>query len=118
MAGAFEAGEHIQVEDQAQRDELAAAIESIKRSAADFAVMTKLAPPAKPPWWSRAATALLVLVLLLLVVSLAISTYRTLFPRSQPPTPYYVCVYNTEHGTTTVTGSAPCPAPPGQPVHA
>jgi hypothetical protein len=60
----------------------------------------------RPSKWARAGIVLVAVALVLLLVQIAVTTYRTIVPR--PPTPYFVCVYVTEHGSTTVTGSAPC----------
>jgi len=57
----------------------------------------------------RVIVGMVVLTLVLLLVSVVGTTWRMFFPR--PPAPYFVCVYVTEHGSTTVTGSTPCPAP-------
>lgn len=66
--------------------------------------------PPRPPWWSRVADVLVFLVVILLAVSVAVSTWRLVFPRPSPPT--YVCVYISGRGSTTVTGLTPCAIPP------
>jgi hypothetical protein len=59
----------------------------------------------------RVLTGLLVLALVLLTVQIAVTTYRTIFPRAQAPTQYYVCVYISGQGSTTISGPQPCPRP-------
>jgi type VI protein secretion system component VasF len=69
-------------------------------------------PPQKPvPWWVRVGAVLAVLALALLLTSITVTTYRTIFPRVQAPTQYYVCVYISAEGTSTVSGPQPCPRP-------
>jgi hypothetical protein len=69
-------------------------------------------PPKTPtPWWIKVGAALAVLTLLLLLASVSVTTYRTIFPRVQPATQYYVCVYISVDGTTTISGPQPCPRP-------
>lgn len=60
----------------------------------------------KSAWRTYVHGVLFALILALLLVSLTVSTWRLIFPRQ--PAPTYVCVYVTEKGLTTVTGSAPC----------
>jgi len=52
---------------------------------------------------------LFVLIALLLLLSLAITVWHQFFPR--PATPTYVCVYVTDRGTFTGSGSTRCPSP-------
>jgi hypothetical protein len=67
--------------------------------------------PPPPPWWIRVGAVLAVLALALLLTSITVTTYRTIFPRVQAPTQYYVCVYISAEGTSTVSGPQPCPRP-------
>ena len=70
-----------------------------------------MSTPGRSPrasWPVRIAFGLLVATLVMLLVSVTLSTWRQIFPR--PPVPTYVCVYVTEQGSTTVTGSTPCRA--------
>jgi Na+/H+ antiporter NhaC len=60
----------------------------------------------KPTWWPYVLGVLYALIVALILVSLTVTTWRLIFPRQ--PTPTYVCVYVTERGSTTVTGSTPC----------
>lgn len=64
--------------------------------------------PTRTTWPVRIIAGLLILTMSVLLISLTLSTWRLVFPRQ--PAPTYVCVYVTEQGATTITGSAPCPA--------
>lgn len=72
-----------------------------------------MSAPARPTWPFRIIAGLLILLLGMMIVSVALSTWRQLFPR--PPAPMYVCVYVTEQGSTTITGSTPCPVQAARP---
>jgi len=70
------------------------------------------APKPQLSWGVRILLGLAVLTLLLLLTSVTVTTYRTIFPRVQPPTQYYVCVYlSAQTCVTTVSGPQPCPRP-------
>lgn len=73
---------------------------------------TWMVDPPPTSWWARAGFVLVAVALVLLTVQITVTTYRTIFPRVQPPTQYYVCVYlSAQTGVTTVSGPQPCPRP-------
>lgn len=73
--------------------------------------MTTPKPPIRSTWPAWIIVGLAILAVVVMLVFVAVSTWRLAFPQPpRPPAPTYVCVYVTEHGSTTVTGSTPCPA--------